>query len=144
MAGEFHAMNRPAPTREDLDTFCRREGWQEVRNARGEHLTYELHLPDGRILRTRVSRPPDKATYGPKMWAHVLRDQLCISEAEFWACVKDGVVPGRTAPRVVAEAVPAQVVHLLIHQVRLREDEVAAMTRDEAIARVNRFWTEGG
>lgn len=38
---------------------------------------------------------------------------------------------------------PAQVVHTLIHQVGIPDTEVAAMSREDAIARVNQFWTEG-
>jgi hypothetical protein len=78
------------------------------------------------------------------MWRAILRDQLCVSEAEFWACVKAGEVPERSVVRPVGEgAVPAQVVHALIHQARIPEADVAAMSRDEAIARLSRFWTEG-
>jgi hypothetical protein len=58
--------------------------------------------------------------------------------------MKDGEVPERSGVRPVAEAaVPAQVVHTLIHQVGIPEAEVAEMGRAEAIARLNRFWTEG-
>jgi hypothetical protein len=141
-------MSWPAPTRADHAAFCQAEGWQLVRDARGRsvahHVTYELHLSDGRVLRTRISRPPNRTTYGAGIWRAILRDQLCVSEAEFWACVKDGEVPERSVVRPVAEtAIPAQVVHTLIHQVGIPEAEVAAMGRDEAIARLNRFWTEG-
>ncbi|MEV8611839.1 cytotoxic translational repressor of toxin-antitoxin stability system [Amycolatopsis sp. NPDC051373] len=108
------------------------------------HVTYELHLSDGRVLRTRNSRRPNRSTDGPQMWRAVLRHQLCVTEAEYWACVQDDVVPERSIARPVAEAgVPAQVVHTLIHQVGIPDAEVAAMSREEAIARVNQFWTEG-
>jgi hypothetical protein len=70
-----------------------REGWglgpaslPEHRTGT-HHVTYELDLPDGRILRTRISHPPGRTTYGPSsLWAHVPRDQLQVSE---------GGVPGR-------------------------------------------------
>src|SRR4051794_37351203 len=84
-------VSRPQPTRDHHDRFCRIEGWRQVRNARGgtgtHHVTYELDLPDGRILRTRISHPVDRSTYGPAIWNHVLRDQLQVDEATFWACV---------------------------------------------------------
>jgi hypothetical protein len=76
------------------------------------------------------------------MWGHILRDQLGVSEEEFWACVRDGSRPDRGAPEVPAEALPADVVYLLINRVGLREAEIAAMTRAEALARLQRFWTE--
>jgi hypothetical protein len=140
-------MSGPAPTRKDHEAFCEAEGWQRVRDARGRagthHVTYELVLPDGRILRTRISHPADRTDYGPSLWSHILRDQLAVSEAEFWACVRNGVKPDRGAPEIPAGAIPADVVRLLISRVGLTESELAVMSKDEAIARLHRYWTEG-
>lgn len=138
-------MTFPAPSRKDHDTFCTTEGWTSVRNARsktGHHVTYELALADGAMLRTRVSRPPNKDTYGKSLWAHILRDQLQVSEAEFWACVKDGILPTRTQ-QPPTDAIPAGVVHQLITLVGLSKKDVAAMTKDEAIDRLQGFRTHG-
>lgn len=138
-------MSRPQPTRQDHDKFCSIEGWIRVRDARGGTGTgtYELHLPDGRIIRTRISHPPDRTTYGPGMWSHVLRDQLEVSEDEFWACVRDGVKPDRGQPETPAQALPADLVYLLINRVGLPESTVAAMTKAQAIERIDRYWSEG-
>ena len=140
-------MNWPNPTRADHQKFCVAEGWTRIRDARGQtgthHITYELILADGRILRTRVSHPADRTDYGKAMWAHILRDQLCIDQATFWACVRDGQLPDRGQPPRPAESLPAGLVHILIDNVGLAETEIVALTRDEAIARVNQFWTEG-
>ncbi|MGI5246599.1 hypothetical protein [Dactylosporangium sp. CA-139066] len=141
-------MSWPTPTRQDHQKFCEIEGWEPVRTARGgtgtHHLTYELALPDGRILRTRISHPPDRGTYGPGIWSHILRDQLDVAEDVFWACVRDGVRPARGKPEAPpAEPIPVEVVHLLITRVGLTEPDVARLTKDEAIARLNEYWTEG-
>lgn len=139
-------MSWPAPTRSHHDKFCQAEGWKVVRDARGRtvghHVTYELHLLDGRILRTRISRPVNRDTYGPRMWSSILRDQLEVTPEEFWACVLEGAVPARSATEPVTNALPAQLVHLLIHQAKVSESEVATMSRDEAIARLNQYWAE--
>lgn len=95
------------------------------------------------MLRTRISHPPDRTSYGPRIWAHILRDQLCVSEEEFWRCVRDSVRPDRGAPDVPAEALPTDLVYLLLHRVGLTEAEVAAMTKREAVARLQRFWANG-
>ncbi|MEU0242235.1 cytotoxic translational repressor of toxin-antitoxin stability system [Nocardiopsis sp. NPDC006198] len=141
-------MTWPRPTREDHDRFCRAEGWRPVRSARGgtgtHHTTYELDLPDGRILRTRVSRPPDRTDYGRSVWAHILRDQLDVDEAAFWACVRDGAVPDRGEPVAPAGALPADLVHLLISKLGLDSAEIAGMSREEAVGRLQRYWMEGG
>lgn len=140
-------MNRPLPTREYHAKFCSVEGWAQVRNARGgtgtHHVIYELALPDGRILRTRISHPVDRTGYGASMWSHILCDQLDVTEATFWQCVLDGVVPARARPEQPAESLPADLVFLLVHRVGLPESEISAMDRSAAIDRLQQFWTEG-
>ncbi|HEX6351863.1 cytotoxic translational repressor of toxin-antitoxin stability system [Actinophytocola sp.] len=135
------------PTRKDHETFCRIEEWRTVRDARGRagthHVTYELDLVDGRILRTRISHPVDRGDYGPSLWKHILRDQLAVDEQAFGSCVQDGVKPARGAPEQPAEALPADLVYMLISRVGLDESEVAAMRKDEAVARIQRYWTDG-
>ncbi|MFB9721369.1 hypothetical protein [Planobispora longispora] len=95
-------------------------------------------------MRTGISHPPDRTSYGRGIWAHILRDQLDVTEDEFWKCVKEGEKPDRGVPPVPAESLPADLVHLLIAKVGLPEAEVAQMTREVAIARLQRFWTGGG
>lgn len=137
-------MSHPAPTRADHEAFCKAEGWTLVRDARGRtgthHVTYELALADGRILRTRISHPPDRTTYGSSIWSHILRDQLGVGADEFWACVRDGTLPGRSAPQVPERALPADLVWQLVTKWRVPADEVAQMTRDEAVERLTIFW----
>jgi hypothetical protein len=134
----------PEPTRKDHQNFCLNEGWTEVRNARGKsghHLTFELTLPDGRVLRTRISHPPNRQTYGPSLWAHILRDQLHVSEDEFWACVREKTVPQRSRTESATPSIPAGVVaQLLSHGVE--ESEVRLMSRSEAIERLNQIWSQ--
>lgn len=136
-----------APTREDHEKFCQTEGWQRIRDARGKtgthHVSYELHLYDGRILRTRISHPVDKNTYGPNIWGHIVADQLDVDQATFWACFRDGVRPDRGTPEPPAGALPADLVNLLLTRVHLTEAEIAVLTREQAIARMQRYWASG-
>lgn len=136
--------SQPQPTRADHERFVLTEGWKQVPST--HHDTYELELPDGRILRTRISRPPNKTTYGARMWAHILRDQLDVTAEGFWACVRDGVTPNRAPDDVIEnadEAIPVDVVNLLVTRVGLTRRDLAGMTRDQAIARLNRYWATG-
>jgi hypothetical protein len=137
----------PAPTREAHEAFGQAEGWQLVRNARGKtgthHVIYELQLHDGRILRTRISHPVNRGSYGLEIWSHILTDQLDVDQAAFWACVRDGIRPDRGAPEPPAGALPADLVHLLLTRVHLSEAEVAAMSKDEAIVRMQQYWATG-
>ena len=138
MSGHF-----PVATRKDHQSFCLIEGWVEVRNARGaigHHVTYELALPDGSVLRTRISHPPNRETYGKSLWAHILRDQLQVTEDVFWSCVQLRVKPARSAPRALKDTVPANLVsQLLAHGVR--ESEIREMSRKDAIQRMTEIWS---
>ncbi len=140
-------MSRPQPDRERHQRFCTVEGWDRVRDARGRtgthHVTYELPLHDGRVLRTRISPPVDRTAYGAALWRHILRDQLDVSDDEFWACVLHDRLPDRGAPEPSKESLPADLVHLLIHRVGLPDEAVAALTKDEAVARLQQYWTDG-
>lgn len=77
------------------------------------------------------------------MRRHILRDQLDVTEAEFWRCVQDGVRPDRGVPSPPPTALPAELVHLLITRVGLADEEVAAMSKAEAVERLQQYWTEG-
>ena len=141
------AVTWPAPTRKDHQAFCETEGWEQVRNARGETsghhaVTYELQLTDGKILTTRISHPPDGSTYGSNIWSHILRDQLAVDEESFWACARDGIKPNRGEPEATSEALPAELAHLLVTRLRLSGAEIAQMSREEAIARMQEFWSQ--
>ncbi|MGH3192980.1 MAG: hypothetical protein ACRDOL_38140 [Streptosporangiaceae bacterium] len=85
----------------------------------------------------------NRETYGESLWSHILRDQLQVDQPTFWACVQDGKKPDRGAPKLPPGALPADLVHLLLTRVRLSEAEVAAMSKEEAIARMQQYWTTG-
>jgi hypothetical protein len=103
-----------------------------------------LTLESGDVLRTRISRPPDRTDYGQSIWKHILRDQLGVSEKEFWDCLESGTAPRRgVTDEPEKEPIPSGVVSNLITRVGLSEEQVAAMGRDEAIERLNQFWITG-
>lgn len=109
------------------------------------HSTWELPLPDGRVLRTRISRPVDNTDYGPRLWGQILKDQLEVGEPQFWECVNDRRRPVRVADTVEIpdkEPIPLGVVEKLTRLVGLGPDEIEHMTRDQAVARLNTFWSE--
>jgi hypothetical protein len=136
----------PAPTRKDHEEFCRAEGWKlqtNVRGTIGDHVIYELELADGRILRTRISHPVNRKGYGASIWAHILRDQLDVDAAAFWACVRDGALPDRGGMAQPAEALPTEIAYLLRERVGLNDSEIAALSKDDAITRLQQYWTEG-
>lgn len=140
-------MSRPGAKR-DHDKFCRTEDWLLVRDSQGQpvrhHVTYELPLADGRVLRTRISRPVDNTTYGAETWSSILgSQQLDVTEDAFWDCVRDGVKPPRPSETVVvpAKALPADLVYNLLTRLHMSEADVALLTKQEAIDRMAEFWS---
>ena len=141
------AVSYPAPTRRDHLRFCEIEGWTVVRSGTGRrsthHETYELELPGGDILRTRISRPPDRTGYGAALWSHILRDQLQTSPDEFWRCVRSGEPPARSARPAPQGAIPADLAHLLKNRVGLSDEQIAEMSRQAAVERAQQYWMTG-
>ena len=136
-----------AGTCADHEAFCRADGWEPKRDARGragagDHVRYRLRLSDGRVLSTKISRPVDGTTYGEDLWRTILREQLQVTEEQFWACVNEGARPEREIPSEpsLAETIPANVVHVL--QVNgLTDAEITVLGRDGAIKRAQAIWS---
>jgi hypothetical protein len=80
------------------------------------------------------------------MFAHILRDQLGITADEFWMCVRHGDIPDRSADETIEngrESIPVDVASLLINRVGLTQRDLIGMTREQAIARLNEYWSGG-
>lgn len=131
------ANKNPPGDRESHDAFCRTEGWNLVRGATGKtvthHKTYEITLWDGRVLRTRISRPINSSEYGPRLWSHILKQQLEVTQEEFWDCVRNGKVPDRGfAPMPAPEhSIPLFLLKELI-RLGVSEKDALALTPAEA------------
>lgn len=129
------------PTFRDLKTYLERDGgWEEVptlargRRRVGDHWRYRKMLPDGTVLRTKVSHALGDEI-GPDLFGHILRDQLRTTVEHF----RD-VLAGRAADEKAASAdrpepIPGWVVTRLLYTVGIPEAEVRRMTADEAHAR---------
>lgn len=127
----------PLGTRRDHQKFCITEKWTRVRNARGKsghHETYELVLPNGHILRTRISHPAHvPETYSKSAWGHILKTQLAVTAQEFWDCVRNKVLPNRGLRAVPETAAPLAVIYTLITRFGYTEDVVATLNSNAAI-----------
>lgn len=126
------------PTFEDLRRYLLRDGWTEEPNlvrgrARsGDHRRYRKELTDGTVLRTKVPHGL-RDEIGRDLFRHILRDQLRVDEARFWAVVRGTTGPDE-APAPDAPTIPGWLVERLIRAVGLAEEDVRRMTRDEALA----------
>ena len=134
--------------RDDHEKFCLTERWELVVNARGKavrhHATYRLVLADGRVLRTRISRPVDRTTYSASIWNHILQDQLMVEDDEFWTCVESGVLPARGVVIEPSVALPLALVWQLTRTAGIAEEIVAGMTKKQAVQAMNDYWMSQG
>lgn len=124
----------------DLQIYLdRAPGWAREpnlargRRRTGDHIRYSKLRPDGSRQRTKVSQHP-REEIGDDLFKEILRDQLQVTEQEFWR-----VVRGRGTAEVVEPAappvkqgLPAWLVTCLIEVVGLPEDEVLVMSAEEA------------
>lgn len=131
--------------------FVETEGWERKGTARGsgktgDHYRYSLPLATGEVLITRVSHGAGQIN-DPKLVAAILRDQLAVSEEDFWRCVDGGALPPRPqqpARTPSGEALDAKLARNLIRRVGMTEVEIAALTKAEAAARWEHYLAEGG
>lgn len=138
----------PAPDRERHDDFCVIEKWELVHGSTGKpvqhHRTYELVIPSGEILRTRISKPVDRTTYSASMWSAILRDQLKVTNDEFWDCVQNNLLPNRGGE--VAEsnpkALPLHLLSELIDRVGMKAEDAIELSLEQALERLNKYWTD--
>ena len=122
------------------------EGWSVAGTGRskaktGDHFRYTLTLADGDVLFTRVSHGTGEIG-DPGRIAHILRQQLRVSEDDFWACVERGVLPPRPQPPQAAirgEQLDYKLVRNLIDKVGLSQQEVAGLSKEQAVARWHEY-----
>jgi hypothetical protein len=69
-----------APRFRELKSYCDKNGWDLIGNT--DHWYYEKMLPNGDVLRTKVSHAVHKEIPG-NTWKHILKHQLQTTEAEF-------------------------------------------------------------
>jgi hypothetical protein len=127
----------PVPDKKDLRRFCEIDGWEETEATSPDHHRYRKRLPDGSVLRTKVSLGRGPIVRNPGLWTNIWRHQLGLeSEDEFWEVFRSG----EPAPRGEAATEPpepqmeAWLFEALVFSFNVDEDKVRAMDADEALA----------
>lgn len=123
----------------DLKAFVEADGWQErpnlvrARRRTGDHRHHSKRLPDGRVLRIRVSHGlPDEI--GHDLFHVILRSQLEVDEVTFWAGIHGAVRPTAAPAPDRPAPIPGWLVQRLLLIARIPEEQVARMTPDDAAA----------
>lgn len=125
-----------------LRRFVETERWTAKGRARrpgatGDHHRYTLVLATGEVLTVRISHGTGQYD-DAKLIAAICRDQLRVTEEDFWRCVERGVLPPRPqppAPPVTGPVLDAKLVRNLLRRVGLSQAEIATMSKAQAVAR---------
>jgi hypothetical protein len=131
------------PTFRELLKFVQVEGWTDKDAASGRstgnHLRFVFTTPMGERLTTRISHGSGQIR-DADLFRHILRDQLKVTEDQFWSAVDKGIVPVRERPGTVPDesALDAKLARNLIAKVGLQPSALIGMTQQEALE----AWTE--
>jgi hypothetical protein len=137
------------PTNSELRKFVETEGWEDKDkqsgSKTGDHHRYLLRLETGEVLYTRVSHGSGGID-DPGLFAHILREQLRVTEQQFWDCVRRGVKPPRpgAAPPPPENRIDGRLAYNLVKKVGLTPEQLASMDQEQAVEAWHRYLTEGG
>jgi hypothetical protein len=145
--GSFLALR--TPSNDELRRFCLIDDWIDLTGRPGhkgsDHDRYAKILPNGERLYTRVSRNAGGVDdHG--LFKHILRDQLRVTEEQFWEAVDGGTPPKRpgqekpTPPP--ATYLDYSLVRQLMHAGYTHED-ISGFSRQGAIDRLDHWRTRG-
>ena len=67
------------PRWSDLKRYCKRNNWVCIRKTK--HIFYVKVLPDGTILKTKISH--GSGEIDPGLWRNILKHELRITQEEF-------------------------------------------------------------
>ena len=128
------------PTWGEIERFCRIDGWRESR--RTGHVFFEKVLADGTVLRTHRSFAGGK-TMSPGRFKAILRNQLQVTEADFWTALEKEEPVARPSEQQKEEAtLPAYLVRVLKDELHLSEPEIGELSLEEAQRLVHERWSQ--
>ena len=128
------------PTWEEVEEFCRKDGWEQVRST--DHTFFHKTLADGTALETHSSFSGQK-TMSPGRFQSILRNQLRVSQEDFWATLRTGKPAPRPGAPISPEppAHPDWVVRVLQDDLGMPDEAIAHLAPDEARRLVEEYWS---
>jgi hypothetical protein len=132
-----------APTWGDLVAFCKADQWDPSRNTK--HAVYKKVLADGTALQAESCRGKNSEDIGAGLFHFILRVELQVSEDEFWKTIRTGQPasrPAHPAPRPMAPKPSAGLVFQLRQHLRLTDEEISKLSKDEAGEMLNDYFSE--
>ena len=140
-----------APSHADHRRFVETEGWEKKGTARsgtktGDHHRSTLVLADGETLYTRVPHGGGQID-DQRLVSSILRDQLRVTEEDFYRCVREGVLPPRPqppAPERPAGGIDAKLMRNLVRKVGITPAQIATMSKADAVRAWEDYLSAGG
>lgn len=104
---------------DELRAFCRIDGWISASGKPGrstsKHEVWTKSLPKGTTLRVVISK--GRGEYPSRMAGYILKNELRVTEHEFWSAVRTGEAPRRPeqrSPQPEGELLPLSLVRALL------------------------------
>lgn len=139
-------MTASSPTWGDIERFVQADRWRQIPSSeRGgrssDHVFYDKTLPDGRLLQTHISHSRKKSM-SPGRFGAILTRQLEVSRDEFWECIRSGRPVDRPVPLDEPDERlnPAWVVNVLVGELHLSAEQIAALSPEAAEQLVHDHW----
>ena len=128
-------MPRGRPTWGEVRRFCEQQGFAKRET---DHTFFDKTFPGGETAGTKISRGVDSETLTKARWTLVWRRQLRLkSEDDFWGGLEGATVAyDIPVPPAPPESLPDYLHRFLASVRHLTEDEIAALSKDEA----TRLW----
>lgn len=130
------------PTWGAVAAFCAEDNWKPDRQSK--HTFFEKALPNGTNLQTHVPHRKAGETIGLDLFGFILRTQLQVSAKEFWETIESkqpAKRPGHPTARPAARKPDARTVQRLHSELGLTGDEVAQLSRDQALRLLEKHWS---
>jgi Antitoxin of toxin-antitoxin, RelE / RelB, TA system len=106
-----------------------------MQTDRAEHMPW--------LLRIMLTPSGERGALLTGRFALILRDQLEVSREQFWAAIRSGEPVGR--PSSADEPAPVEheawVVAVLTQKLHMTAKQIAALSAEEAVARVEEYWS---
>jgi len=137
------------PTFKELRRFVDVEGWEDKdaksNKSKGDHHRYVFTTPTGERLYTRISHGRDEIQ-NPNLFVAILKDQLCIDEAQFWDAVDNGVKPKRPMLNASEErsGMDASLARNLIKKVGMSSKDLVGLSQEGGVKIWQDWLSRGG
>ena len=140
-------MTADAPTWGEMEKFLQADRWTRLppssRGGSGQrHIFFEKLLDSGELLQTHISHSR-RGGPSPGRFGVILREQLKVSRAEFWAALSSGKPVARPAPIETEQHVEheAWVIAVLTGELHMTAEQIEELDVEEAGQLILEHWS---